>query len=309
MALGRGRRRAGRRSRAGRRPAPRTRRTRLRRTRASSRAARDRRAARRGGGGPVRLDDVALPVDVERDLHAARTTRRRPAHVKRSRIAAVRNALLLPRRARPASRSRAAAARPTTAEPRPRRDHRDDRRRDGADGCTERRRRRRRARTAARRRRRSGSTRRRPTSSSFETNCGTFTVTLDLEQAPATAARSSRSREAGFFDDTIFHRIVPGFVIQGGDPTQSGSGRARATRRSTRRRPTPRTSKGVVAMAKTERRARRDVGEPVLRRHRRRRRPAAGLRDRRHGDERPRRRRADRRARRSRRPSSRPSPS
>ena len=29
---------------------------------------------------------------------------------------------------------------------------------------------------------------------------------------------------AGYFDRTIFHRIVPGFVIQGGDPTQSGAG-------------------------------------------------------------------------------------
>ena len=56
------------------------------------------------------------------------------------------------------------------------------------------------------------------------TNCGTFTVTLDVAGAPATTASLVALANAGFFDNTIFHRIVPGFVIQGGDPTQSGSG-------------------------------------------------------------------------------------
>jgi peptidyl-prolyl cis-trans isomerase B (cyclophilin B) len=58
----------------------------------------------------------------------------------------------------------------------------------------------------------------------FKTNCGSFTVTLDLASAPATATSLVFLARAGFYDDTIFHRIVPGFVIQGGDPTQSGSG-------------------------------------------------------------------------------------
>jgi peptidyl-prolyl cis-trans isomerase B (cyclophilin B) len=58
----------------------------------------------------------------------------------------------------------------------------------------------------------------------FKTNCGSFTVALDLESAPATAASLVSLAKAGFFDDTVFHRIVPGFVIQGGDPTQTGSG-------------------------------------------------------------------------------------
>ena len=59
---------------------------------------------------------------------------------------------------------------------------------------------------------------------SYDTSCGTFVVTLDLESAPATAASLVALAEAGFYDNTVFHRIVPGFVIQGGDPTQSGSG-------------------------------------------------------------------------------------
>jgi peptidyl-prolyl cis-trans isomerase B (cyclophilin B) len=58
----------------------------------------------------------------------------------------------------------------------------------------------------------------------FDTNCGSFTVTLDTELAPNTAASLVALAKSGYFDDTIFHRVVPGFVIQGGDPTQSGSG-------------------------------------------------------------------------------------
>lgn len=57
-----------------------------------------------------------------------------------------------------------------------------------------------------------------------ETNCGTFTITLDQAGAPATSASLVALATDGFYDNTIFHRIVPGFVIQGGDPTQTGSG-------------------------------------------------------------------------------------
>lgn len=57
-----------------------------------------------------------------------------------------------------------------------------------------------------------------------ETNCGAFVITLDQKAAPKTAASLVQLARDGFFDDTVFRRIVPGFVIQGGDPTQSGSG-------------------------------------------------------------------------------------
>ena len=84
----------------------------------------------------------------------------------------------------------------------------------------------------------------------FKTNCGSFTVTLDLATAPATATSLVALSKSGFYDDTIFHRIVPGFVIQGGDPTQSGSGGAGY---QTVDAPPADASytKGVVAMAKT----------------------------------------------------------
>jgi cyclophilin family peptidyl-prolyl cis-trans isomerase len=57
-----------------------------------------------------------------------------------------------------------------------------------------------------------------------ETNCGSFTIRLDLEKAPKTAASLVSLAQNGFFDGTTFHRVVPGFVIQGGDPTGTGTG-------------------------------------------------------------------------------------
>lgn len=84
----------------------------------------------------------------------------------------------------------------------------------------------------------------------FDTSCGTFVVTLDLDSAPATAASLVSLAKAGFYDDTVFHRIVPGFVVQGGDPTQTGAG---GPGYETVDAPGPGTRyvKGVVAMAKT----------------------------------------------------------
>jgi cyclophilin family peptidyl-prolyl cis-trans isomerase len=56
------------------------------------------------------------------------------------------------------------------------------------------------------------------------TSCGAFTIRLDQKTSPNAAASFAALARSGFFDDTIFHRIVPGFVIQGGDPTAGGSG-------------------------------------------------------------------------------------
>jgi peptidyl-prolyl cis-trans isomerase B (cyclophilin B) len=57
-----------------------------------------------------------------------------------------------------------------------------------------------------------------------QTNCGDFTITLDQKTAPNATGSLVSLAQRGFFDDTFFHRIVPRFVIQGGDPTGSGSG-------------------------------------------------------------------------------------
>ncbi|CAN5240484.1 hypothetical protein BH09ACT13_BH09ACT13_13710 [soil metagenome] len=84
----------------------------------------------------------------------------------------------------------------------------------------------------------------------FETSCGSFTVGLNLTVAPeATASLVHLARE-GFYDDTVFHRIVPGFVIQGGDPTQSGQGEPGYATLDVPP-PSVRYTKGTVAMAKS----------------------------------------------------------
>ena len=88
----------------------------------------------------------------------------------------------------------------------------------------------------------------------LRTNCGTFTIRLATKTSPkATASFVSLARK-GFFDQTVFHRIVPGFVIQGGDPTGSGSGGPGYTTVD----PPPDSARytlGVAAMAKS-------AGEP-----------------------------------------------
>jgi cyclophilin family peptidyl-prolyl cis-trans isomerase len=82
------------------------------------------------------------------------------------------------------------------------------------------------------------------------TNCGSFTFRLDPQQSPHATAAFVELVKRGYFDDTTFHRIVPGFVIQGGDPTGSGNGGPGFT--TVDRPPSDATyTHGVVAMAKT----------------------------------------------------------
>lgn len=83
----------------------------------------------------------------------------------------------------------------------------------------------------------------------FETSCGSFSVELEPRLAPHTTASLVALARAGYFDDTVFHRVVPGFVVQGGDPTQTGAG---GPGYSTVDEPpaAARYTRGVVAMAK-----------------------------------------------------------
>ena len=84
----------------------------------------------------------------------------------------------------------------------------------------------------------------------MQTSCGSFTIALDTEKAPKTAASFVYMAEQGAYDDTSFTRIAPGFVIQGGDPTGTQAGNAGYTVEEA-----PPSdivySKGVVAMAKS----------------------------------------------------------
>jgi peptidyl-prolyl cis-trans isomerase B (cyclophilin B) len=81
------------------------------------------------------------------------------------------------------------------------------------------------------------------------TNYGGFQIRLDVEDSPCVTSSFASLARKRFFDGTIFHRIVPGFVIQGGDPTGTGTGGPGFTVTE----PPPRNSlytEGVVAMAK-----------------------------------------------------------
>jgi peptidyl-prolyl cis-trans isomerase B (cyclophilin B) len=84
-----------------------------------------------------------------------------------------------------------------------------------------------------------------------KTSCGSFTIALDLKTAPHAAASMVALARGGFFKNTTFHRVVTGFVIQGGDPTATGAGGPGYT---TVDKPPASASypPGVVAMAKTQ---------------------------------------------------------
>jgi cyclophilin family peptidyl-prolyl cis-trans isomerase len=84
----------------------------------------------------------------------------------------------------------------------------------------------------------------------LKTSCGEITIRLDQKTSPRTAASFAGLVKSGFLDNTVFHRIVPGFVVQGGDPTASGTGGPGYSTRDTPPKGT-RYTKGTVAMAKT----------------------------------------------------------
>jgi len=57
-----------------------------------------------------------------------------------------------------------------------------------------------------------------------ETSCGSFEIALDTSRAPKTVNSFVYLADEGFYDGLGFHRIAPGFVIQGGDPLGTGVG-------------------------------------------------------------------------------------
>jgi peptidyl-prolyl cis-trans isomerase B (cyclophilin B) len=63
-----------------------------------------------------------------------------------------------------------------------------------------------------------------PATATVDTTCGSFDIALDTARAPKTSSSFAYLARHGVYDDTIFHRIIPGFVVQGGDPTGGGSG-------------------------------------------------------------------------------------
>jgi cyclophilin family peptidyl-prolyl cis-trans isomerase len=85
----------------------------------------------------------------------------------------------------------------------------------------------------------------------LQTNCGTITIRLATGRAPRTASSFADLVKRGFYDGLVFHRVVRGFVIQGGDPLGTGLGGPGYTVVEPPPASTAYTT-GVVAMAKTE---------------------------------------------------------
>jgi len=83
------------------------------------------------------------------------------------------------------------------------------------------------------------------------TNCGDFEITLDPKNAPKTGGSFKYLADKKFYDGTTFHRIVSGFVIQGGDPQGNGEGGPGYTVVEAPPKGIA-YEKGVVAMAKTQ---------------------------------------------------------
>ena len=56
----------------------------------------------------------------------------------------------------------------------------------------------------------------------FQTNKGSFTAELYPNEAPGTVANFTKLVKDGYYDGIIFHRVIPDFVVQGGDPITKG---------------------------------------------------------------------------------------
>ena len=60
----------------------------------------------------------------------------------------------------------------------------------------------------------------------IKTNLGDITVELDADKAPKTVTNFVTLAKAGYYDGLTFHRVIPRFMIQGGDPSGDGTGGA-----------------------------------------------------------------------------------
>ena len=63
-----------------------------------------------------------------------------------------------------------------------------------------------------------------PSTATLRTTEGTITLELFDEDAPQTVGNFKKLASEGFYDGVIFHRIIKDFMIQGGDPTGTGTG-------------------------------------------------------------------------------------
>ena len=85
-----------------------------------------------------------------------------------------------------------------------------------------------------------------------DTGAGTGDVVIKLrpDLAPGHVARISELAQEGFYDGVVFHRVIPGFMAQGGDPTGTGSGGSKKPNLKQEFSAEPHV-RGVCSMART----------------------------------------------------------
>jgi len=84
-------------------------------------------------------------------------------------------------------------------------------------------------------------------SATIDTSAGVMTAELFADEAPKTVNNFVFLARDGYYDGVIFHRVIPGFMIQGGDPT--GTGRGGPGYRFDDEPVTRRYNRGILAMA------------------------------------------------------------
>ena len=85
----------------------------------------------------------------------------------------------------------------------------------------------------------------------FETNKGTFEIELFEDKTPVTTKNFIDLAEKGFYNGVIFHRVIDGFMIQGGDPDGTGMGGPGYTIEDEFRKDLTIDGEGILAMANT----------------------------------------------------------
>jgi peptidyl-prolyl cis-trans isomerase A (cyclophilin A) len=83
----------------------------------------------------------------------------------------------------------------------------------------------------------------------FETSAGTFKAELFEDKSPITTKNFIDLAEKGFYNGTIFHRVIDGFMIQGGDPTGTGRGGPGYTIKDEFHKELKHTEPGLLSMA------------------------------------------------------------
>lgn len=87
----------------------------------------------------------------------------------------------------------------------------------------------------------------------FDTNMGEFEIELFEDKTPITTKNFIDLSQEGFYDGVIFHRIIDGFMIQGGDPTGTGMGGPGYTIEDEFTPELTHESEGILSMANTGR--------------------------------------------------------